>query len=240
MPRFTLDETAAANLIAAAAAYYGSDALPPGVDLPEEMPWITDSYSADAEAENFGVTTDLVSAMLAAGILADSERPQTSPALWFVYEPFDGTSAGYRWTLAVGDGSYDLTVTDGFNEADSLGQDRELKGVGLAMAVLREAVAAGNRIATALDRYAANKQNCRRPEPRPPATEEIVEVRGGLFEPEFRIIIERILQQPRERWKNSDRYVFSSLSRIHAESICRYLRSLGVAYDRATVSRWSP
>jgi len=156
MPRFTLDEDAAAALIAAVIAYHEDpDAHPFDNEFSPEMPWIGDgTYTVESEAIHTGSdTTMLVEAMLNAGIIADAEHP-ACPALSFNFEPFDGTRSGYRWTLYLGDG-IGLDVNDGFNDFLNLGQDSELKGADLAMAVLREAVAAGNRIVDALDRYKA-------------------------------------------------------------------------------------
>jgi len=73
-----------------------------------------------------------------------------------------------------------------------------------------------------------------------PETEECIEVHGGLSEPEFRYIIEDILSQPRQRWKNSDSYVFTTRNQATADALCAYLRNCAVAYDRETTRRWSP
>jgi hypothetical protein len=81
--------------------------------------------------------------------------PEWLPALAFEFIPEGDTQAGYEWRLSVP--AVEAWVTGGFCFMSALGRGRaprlrslELTGQALAMAVLREAVAEGNRLARVL------------------------------------------------------------------------------------------
>jgi hypothetical protein len=74
-----------------------------------------------------------------------------------------------------------------------------------------------------------------------PATEVCVEAFGVLTEDEFRHIIETLMGQPRARHKDwAEHYVFSPRDPVVAGQVCAYLEEHKIAYDRETLTRWTP
>lgn len=150
--RFALDEDRARQWIADAIAR--TEGERPDRPGDSALPCIESDYSAAMDDEYGSSTHELVSAALAAEIITDAD-PADWPELAFCYEPYDGTSSGYRWQIDLGDGA-GVQVSGGFREMRDLGQcEGQPEGAELALAVLREATEAGNEIMAGLGRYIA-------------------------------------------------------------------------------------
>lgn len=154
MNRFTLDEDKARDWIAR--LIDANEGLAEdGDDLPDG---ILPSYGFGVDSDYGSETWELVAAAFRAGILTDATAPENGPALSFDFVPWDGEAAGYHWALDL-DGTGGLVVRTLFTDMRLLGDGtgRDLGGAELALAVLREAVEAGNQIARGLAAYVAQE-----------------------------------------------------------------------------------
>lgn len=152
MSRFTLDENKAREWIAAGIAItYGR------ADHNPTLPGIGEWYGAELSDGMASLTWELVARALAAGIIADAEQPAEA-ALSFDAVPYDGETTGYHWALEL-PGTGGLTVRSAFTEMGYLGDSsgQQLRGAPMGLAVLREAVEAGNQIADGIAAYVAKE-----------------------------------------------------------------------------------
>lgn len=143
--RFALDEDAAREWIGhAIAAYEGTE----GEALPEaHLPDLGEDYRPQEHLEQGAATFHLVACARDAGII-------TGPGTVDYEHENDGYGEiGYTWLLRVGP----LKLASLYEDIRHCG-DRELRGAGAALAVLREAVRAGNGLLDDLDRYVASRE----------------------------------------------------------------------------------
>ena len=149
--RFTLDEDKArAWLGHAIAAYEATE----GEALPEShLPEIGADYTP-RDDETGGATAVLVSLAQAAGVLAGPGE-----ILWDFSSDCDGP--GYTWLLDLGGTGDYLRLADAHEELRHLGDRETAPGTDAALAVLRDAAAAGNSLMDRLDRHVAGKAGAR-------------------------------------------------------------------------------
>jgi len=118
----------------------------------EHLPDIGGTYAPRDHAGDGGDTHDLVRAALLAGIITDTRHPEFPQLRWELF-PYDGEHVGYQWFLDLGQEAT-VSVTDGWHNLDGLGfTGSETTGANAALAVLAQAVSAGNHLVDSLARY---------------------------------------------------------------------------------------
>lgn len=142
MGRFTLDEEKAAGWIAAGMDNFETGAESGRLEINPNY-WPT--------REDGGDTYALVSEAMTDGILAGPGE------LHFDYQT-DGDGDGYTWLLYVdGAPGHPLKLASKYERMGFLGAGDDVSGADAALAVLREAAAAGNRLLDDLAAYVAQE-----------------------------------------------------------------------------------
>lgn len=139
--RFTLDEERAAGWIARAVAQSSAGPMDGEDGYDRDLPAISAGWRP--WHDDGSATSDLLSLAQAAGIVTGP------PEAAIDYEQItDQDGSGYRWLVYLGDEAARLILADAFS--DSWAEDA---GAEAALAILRDAVIAGNELLADLDRY---------------------------------------------------------------------------------------
>jgi hypothetical protein len=141
--RFELDETKAAEYLAAQVAQFECWEATRGSN-PAELEIGSEYDPRDYMDEGFD-TSSVVTCAWEAGLL-------TGPGI-IDFDYYRTEDAGYAWMVTL-DGPWRLQLSGGFNETRYLGDGS--KGAAGALAVLREAVDAANEMLGNLDGYAVS------------------------------------------------------------------------------------
>lgn len=141
MSRFTLDEAKAREGIAEAMTNWQTNDHP-------DHPAIDPDYSPATDYDSGSETANLVHEARGAGILAGPGQ------LYFDFQSDENDGAGYTWLLYVdGIPGHSLKLASDYAEIRHLGDGPNVSGANAAMAVLREARDAGNRLLDDLSAY---------------------------------------------------------------------------------------
>jgi hypothetical protein len=149
MKRFTLNEDKATAWVHRAIAYTRDPFCPnPDPYAGEQYPVIRGTYSVRGDARNRGnATGGLVLTAQGDEVITDAEA--TGPVLLvFQFIPQGEDAAAYQWQLQLSTRLYASTQVRWFVELG--GDNCRARGVDLALAVLREAVDAGNQLTSDL------------------------------------------------------------------------------------------
>lgn len=146
--RFTLDEDKARAWLARAVMAYEGKLDMPAAER-DSLPDIDDDYRPQDDYYDGSQTAGLVYLARLTGVLAGPG------AVEFDFST-DCDGAGYTWLLYLGaeDTGPELRLADAHEELRHLG-NRSASGAAAALAVLREARDAGNRLLGDLDKYTA-------------------------------------------------------------------------------------
>jgi hypothetical protein len=149
MEQFTLDETKAAEWLAASIAQYESGSDPAAYEA-ESLADIGESYEP-RDVDECGSTEEMIANARYAGVITGPGEIE-----WDFSCNRDG-EAGYKWLLYLGDfdAGTRLVLASYYEELRHLGEP-DTDGAEAALSVLREAVSAGNELLASLGHYVAS------------------------------------------------------------------------------------
>jgi len=148
MQEFTLDEKRAAAWLARAVAQFE----PRSAGETSQAPELELSASYDPHEDDGGATTyDIVAGAKASGLI-------TGPGeIAFDYDDDSEGEIGYTWLVYL-DGPGSLKLFTYYSKIRHLGGQEPGRGADAALAVLREAVSAGNQLLADLDGHIASRR----------------------------------------------------------------------------------